>query len=177
MNIEIDDDVPLPQPDKPDTWQTGPKRCGTCNAIIQSDPLTGTRCQCTSRAMRKATEDALRTGTGAVFIESNPSADNWVKAVLIPEGAAECYLVGGPLNGQRGPVFGNDHTVELEVYAADGSVTSVESYALGDKPTPTFRYHVGTLEESNKRFEDCEEIAAKHAMAIHLTDGWTTGTK
>lgn len=161
MNIEIDDDVPLPQPDKPDTWQTGPKRCGTCNAVIQSDPLTGTRCQCTSR----------------VIVESNPSADNWVKAVFIPEGAAECYLVGGPLNGQRGPVFGNDHTVELEVYAADGSVTSVERYALGDKPTPTFRYHVGTLEESNKRFEDCEEIAAKHAMAIHLTDGWTTGTK
>ena len=58
--------------------------------------------------------------------------------------SVECMLIGGPLNGRRGPIFGNDHTVQLEVYAADGSVASVELYALGNNPTPTFRYHVGS---------------------------------
>lgn len=56
----------------------------------------------------------------------------------------ECMLIGGPLNGKRGPIYGNDHCVDLELYDDAGNVTSIERYALGDNPTPTFRYHVGS---------------------------------
>lgn len=119
--------------------------------------------------------DGWATGVKAakIITESNPVKDNWVKDKFIepkhkPSDLATfadfvlkkdehlCMLIGGPLNGQRGLIKGEAKTVELEIYGPNGDVTSVELYALGDNPTPTFRYHVGTRElcvECHKLFE------------------------
>jgi hypothetical protein len=108
MAIEIDDDVPLPQPEKPDTWVTG-KTAADCAAKFDN-PLTE-------------------------FRGFNPPQP----------GPNDCTFIGGPLNGKFGPIKGNAKTVEIEIYNADGSVASVELYALGDThPTPTFRYWIGS---------------------------------
>lgn len=85
--------------------------------------------------------------------------DGWVSAAVnTPKAAApsspaydpptagpnDCTFIGGPLNGKFGPIKGNAKVVEIELYNTDGSVSSVELYSLGDNPTPTFRYHVGS---------------------------------
>lgn len=105
--IDIDDDVPLPEPDKPDTWRTGP--------------------------------DAKRVASSQLKEQWQP-----VETFVRYAGPNDCTFIGGPLNGQFGPIKGNPQVVELEIYDAQGNVTSVELYALGDKPTPSFRYHVGS---------------------------------
>lgn len=162
MNIRIDDDVPLPQPDKVDTWQTGPHK-----PIRSTDPEL----------------DAALT-KDAAYIEamggdSGPTLDDiWVSAppVKLPPAetyvqtygrakrpepkperypaettydaksvpTTDCFLVGGPLNGRHGPIVGTARVVELEVYAADGSVASVELYELGDRGDLGGRYWAGT---------------------------------
>jgi hypothetical protein len=123
--IDIEDNVPMPS----DGW-------------VSSDRPT--------QAKSKAMPSLLKP---AVIAYSNPTKDNWVKdrfeAAFNPPkqpSATDCTFIGGPLNGQFGPIKGNDRkVVEIEIYNDDGSVRSVELYALNDThPTPTFRVHVGT---------------------------------
>jgi len=87
-------------------------------------------------------------------------------------------LIGGPLNGKRGPIYGNDHCVDLELYDDAGNVTSVERYALGDNPTPTFRYHVGSQEVGRalRKPEPVNVVSYEGRAAIPVPDtGWKTG--
>lgn len=73
----------------------------------------------------------------------------------------ECMLIGGPLNGKRGPIYGNDHCVDLELYDAAGNVTSIERYELGNKPTPTFRYYVGSYPYANGSVAKLGDVLAE----------------
>ena len=139
MNIRIDDDVPLPEPSKPDTWVTGPQRCGTCNAVIKPDKRTGTSCDCTPK--RVAAKDLEPKYVPAEHLSRYP-AETTYDAKGVP--TVDCFLVGGPLNGQHGPIVGTAQVVELDIYAADGSVSSVELYELGDRKELGCRYWKGT---------------------------------
>lgn len=116
MAIKIDDNVPLPD----DGWVTSPQ--GNSAKMMPSTLKPAV----VAKAPKRPSEPPP-------------------KPQPLPEGTVECYFVGGPLNGIRGPVKGNAKTVEIEMYGRNGEVTSVELYALGDSnPTPTFRYHVGS---------------------------------
>lgn len=104
-----------------------------------------------------------------------------------PEAPVECMLIGGPLNGKRGPIYGNDHCVDLELYDAAGNVTSIERYELGNKPTPTFRYYVGSYPYVGRSVELPAGLgkAGYHAslpdVAVEpphvASDVWVTGVK
>lgn len=150
MNIRIDDDVPLPQPDKADTWQTGPKRCGTCDAVIQPDTMLGTRCDCSPKvddAWVSAPPVALHVQQYGRAKRPEPKperypAETTYDAKGVP--TVDCFLVGGPLNGKHGPIVGTAKVVELDIYAADGTVSSVELYELGDKGELGVRHWKGT---------------------------------
>lgn len=188
MNIRIDDDVPLPEPDKPDTWATTAYRCATCNQPILPNELTGTECGCV-RAVRETIGADMPGEQTWIAREQGGLVSNWVTGEQIkanPEwnpgprleycpqcgnGAkqvgeacancgsrypsqtmfdgkgvptVDCYLVGGPLNGRHGPIVGSAKVVELNMYAADGSVSSIELYELGDRGDLGARYWKGT---------------------------------
>lgn len=128
MNIRIDDDVPLPEPSKPDTWVSGPK-------VI---------------ADTKVFTDGFDEPKEAVYVMPH---GGWPKPERYPAETTydakgvptvDCYLVGGPLNGRHGPIVGTAQVVELNIYAADGSVSSVELYELGSRGDLGGRYWKGT---------------------------------
>ncbi|URA06837.1 head-to-tail connector protein [Xanthomonas phage Langgrundblatt2] len=158
MNIRIDDDVPLPQPDKPDTWVTGKPAAKSglegWQSAIRSltpvdpddvDPPTCPVCdfghyfghcsQCGHTDKPKPKPEPVEYG-------KRYPAETTYDAKGIP--TVDCYLVGGPLNGRHGPIVGTAQVVELDIYAADGSVSSVELYELGDRKELGCRYHKGT---------------------------------
>lgn len=157
MNIRIDDDVPMPQPDKPDTWVTGPKaapktntqkyaeairpkpKCGTCGMPIVYDEWTGTRCDCVEI---KANDNRKFDHVWKPIEPLRYPAETTYDAKGVP--TVDCFLVGGPLNGKHGPIVGTAKVVELDIYAADGSVSSVELYELCDKGELGCRVHKGT---------------------------------
>lgn len=139
--IRIEDNIPVPQPDKPDTWQSVKfDKPITCNedTVVTAD---GWVSNITGYEGRKLTP--------VIKAETTPNLPTKPTNKIVNASPAECYLVGGPLNGQRGPIVGNAKVVELEIYGSNGEVTSVELYELGDKPTPTFRYWKGTKDEHN----------------------------
>lgn len=135
--FKIDDDVPAPN--KPtvsnDGWATGVK-------TTKPKPATAL--------------EGWQAAISGLITEVGQASDEWANAshsrevfpepITVRAGEHLCTLIGGPLNGQRGAIRGEAKTVELEIYGPNGDVTSVELYALGDNPTPTFRYHVGTKE-------------------------------
>lgn len=123
--IDIDNDVPLPS----DGW----------TSAVNSPSLMN---QQMGRVKRQAKPDCGEAGH---------SEDRCGNAQCLPSfnppqpGPNDCTFIGGPLNGKFGPIEGNAKVVEIEIYNANGSVASVELYALGDAhPTPSFRVHVGT---------------------------------
>lgn len=151
MNIRIDDDVPLPEPSKPDTWVTGPQ---TSNVVkyegretIPIDPPTCPVCDfghyfghCSQCGHR----DEPKPKAKAKHVEQPERypAETKYDAKGVP--TTDCFLVGGPLNGRHGPIVGTAQVVELDIYAADGSVLSVELYELGDRKELGCRYWKGT---------------------------------
>lgn len=180
MNIRIDDDVPLPEPNKVDTWRTAEpqlnacegcgtlgkptvKRCPVCVAEwttgkpgpitevgLASDWVTGGTIERTTfdppltvmpDAKRVALKD-LKLTHHPVEHTSRYPAEPTQDAKGVP--TVDCYLVGGPLNGKHGPIVGSAKVVELNMYAADGSVSSIELYELGDRGDLGARYWKGT---------------------------------
>lgn len=135
MNIRIDDDVPLPQPDKPDTWISvstpSAKDDGWVKAAFDAAPK------------RVAMKDLEPKYVPVEHLSRYP-AETTYDAKGVP--TVDCYLVGGPLNGKHGPIVGTAQVVELEVYAPDGSVLSVELYELGDRKELGGRYWKATKE-------------------------------
>lgn len=127
MNIRIDDDVPLPQPDKPSTW---------VSVSTPSAKDDGWTKEAFLDPMPKPKREPVN------WTPQRYPAETTYDAKGVP--TADCLLVGGPLNGQHGPIVGTAKTVELEVYAADGSVSSVEFYELGAKGDLQGRYWAGT---------------------------------
>lgn len=208
MTIRIDDDVPLPQPDKPDTWQTGPK--AALNIVYESNPhadnwvkkrfVEGTPGPITEvgvwpiRSTDPELDAALAkdaayieamggdsgptlddfedppecpccgqayfftscTGCGFIDMERKPPApsEGWVSGPKrypaettydkngVP--TTDCFLVGGPLNGQHGPIVGTAQVVELDIYDTQGNVASVELYELGASKELGVRHHAGS---------------------------------
>lgn len=157
MNIRIDDDVPLPQPDKPDTWVSGPKAAP--HIVYESNPsgdnwVKERFIDAPKRVPMKDLEikwtpveeaNQYRMDAEAYPHIEAPSrypAETTYDAKGVP--TVDCYLVGGPLNGRHGPIVGTAQVVELDIYAADGSVSSVELYELGDRKELGCRYHKGT---------------------------------
>ncbi|URA06772.1 head-to-tail connector protein [Xanthomonas phage Langgrundblatt1] len=194
MTIRIDDDVPLPQPDKVDTWQTGPhkpirstdpeldaaltkdaayieamggdsgptlddidpptcpvcdqafffKRCTGCGyegETFQQEYPTEIKGDWVSGPKRVAMKDLEPKWTPVEQLSRYP-AETTYDAKGVP--TVDCYLVGGPLNGRHGPIVGTAQVVELDIYAADGSVSSVELYELGDRKELGCRYWKAT---------------------------------
>lgn len=165
MNIRIDDDVPLPQPDKPSTWIS--KALGTeqgwqkalhagkpgpvTEAGLASEWVTGGKIERTTfdsplTVMPDEVIDAVKRGRSVNqalrdFNNRYP-AEPKQDAKGVP--TVDCFLVGGPLNGKHGPIVGTAKVVELNMYAADGSVSSVELYELGDRGDLGARYWKGT---------------------------------
>lgn len=134
MNIRIDDDVPLPEPSKPDTW------------VSVSTPTTK---RDDGGWVKAAYDEANKLkdsmGVPRKFIEPKPErypAETTYDAKGVP--TVDCFLVGGPLNGKHGPIVGTAKVVELDIYAADGTVLSVELYELGDKGELGVRHWKGT---------------------------------
>jgi hypothetical protein len=129
--IRIDDDVPMPQ----DGWFSKPYPPSHCLDKCGSDePCDKQRCPL-PEVHDIANSPTIQTQQmGRIRRPFNPPQP----------GPNDCTFIGGPLNGKFGPIEGNAKIVEIEIYGADGSVSSVELYSLGDRPTPTFRYHVGT---------------------------------
>ncbi len=128
MNIRIDDDVPLPQPDKPDSWQTGPV---TVIRTKFKEPVTVTADGWTSEPVIESVNVIRYEGREAIPVEAKRyPAETTYDAKGVP--TVDCFLVGGPLNGNNGPIVGTARVVELDIYAADGTVSSVELYELGD---------------------------------------------
>lgn len=145
MNIRIDDDVPLPQPDKADTW------------VSVSTPSAKDDSWVRKRFEGSFTNDNItEVGTleGWVSEAAPIDPDAWERlgqrypaettydAKGVP--TVDCFLVGGPLNGKNGPIVGTAKVVELDIYAADGSVSSVEMYELGNSEQLGVRHWKGT---------------------------------
>lgn len=140
MNIRIDDDVPLPQPDKPDSWQTGPV---TVIRTKFKEPVTVTADGWTSEPVIESVNVTRYEGRRAIPVEAKRyPAETTYDAKGVP--TVDCFLVGGPLNGKNGPIVGIAKVVELDIYAADGSVSSVEMYELGDNGQLGVRHWKGT---------------------------------
>lgn len=119
MNIRIDDDVPLPEPSKPDTWVTAPK---VDDAWVSAPPVKV-----------PPAEPYVQTYGRAKRPDPEPKrypAETTYDAKGVP--TVDCFLVGGPLNGRHGPIVGTAKVVELDIYAADGSISSIELYELGN---------------------------------------------
>lgn len=129
MNIRIDDDVPLPQSDKPDTWVTGKP-----GAITE----VGVASEWVTKVERTTYEPPLVIEAPSQRYPTETTYD----AKGVP--TVDCFLVGGPLNGKNGPIVGTAQVVELDIYAVDGSVASVELYELGDRKELGCRYWKGT---------------------------------
>lgn len=147
MNILIDDNVPLPQPDKADTWVTGkpaPKSGleGWQTAIRTLTPVDPDEVERPACAVPKTCKANYAKAANFGGLPERYPAETTYDKDGVP--TADCLLVGGPLNGQHGPIVGTAKTVELEVYAADGSVSSVEFYELGAKGDLQGRYWAGT---------------------------------
>lgn len=128
MNIRIDDDVPLPQPDKADTWQTG--KPAASDGWVTSERGNA------AKMMPSMLKPAV------VVSSARYPAETTYDAKGVP--TVDCFLVGGPLNGKHGPIVGTAKVVELDIYAADGTVSSVELYELGDKGELGVRHWKGT---------------------------------
>ena len=141
MNIRIDDDVPLPQPDKPDTWVTGPKAAP--HIVYESNPSgdNWVKERFVDTPKRVAIKDLEPVWVPVEQLQRYP-AETTYDAKGVP--TVDCYLVGGPLNGKHGPIVGSAKVVELNMYAADGSVSSIELYELGDRGDLGARYWKGT---------------------------------
>lgn len=142
MKIRIDDDVPLPQPDKPDSWQTGPI---TFIRTKFKEPVTVTADGWTSEPVIESVNVTRYEGRETIPVYSQLErypAETTYDAKGVP--TADCFLVGGPLNGKHGPIVGTAKVVELDIYAADGTVSSVELYELGDKGELGVRHWKGT---------------------------------
>lgn len=141
MNIRIDDDVPLPQPDKPDTWVTGPKAAP--HIVYESNPSgdNWVKERFVDAPKRVAMKDLEPVWTPVEQLQRYPTETTY-DAKGVP--TVDCFLVGGPLNGRHGPIVGTAQVVELDIYAADGSVSSVELYELGDRKELGCRYYKGT---------------------------------
>lgn len=136
MNIRIDDDVPLPQPDKPDSWQSKPNADRNIIKVATVDP-TSFNCEgWVSGIPMPETINAI------VEAHKRYPAETTYDAKGVP--TVDCFLVGGPLNGKSGPIAGTAKVVELDIYAADGSVSSVELYELGDRKELGCRYWKAT---------------------------------
>lgn len=115
ITIDIEDNVPLPD----DGWTSSKSAQTVSEAIVK-----------------------VMTAPAVYAPSSSVEVTDWQPA---RPSANECTFIGGPLNGLFGVIKGDAKTVEIELYNPDGSVASVELYALGDShPTPTFRYHVGS---------------------------------
>lgn len=150
MNIRIDDDVPLPQPDKPDSWQTGPV---TVIRTKFKEPVTVTADGWTSEPVVESVTVTHIPSNAKVdqIVELHKTGYNVNKQYPLPTTydakgvpTVDCFLVGGPLNGKNGPIVGTAKVVELDIYAADGTVSSVELYELGDKGELGVRHWKGT---------------------------------
>lgn len=130
MNIRIDDDVPLPQPDKPNTWVTGPKAAPQDEMV---DPPTCPVCDFGhyfGHCSQCGHTDKPKAKAKHVEQPQRYPAETTYDAKGVP--TVDCFLVGGPLNGRHGPIVGTAQVVELDIYAADGTVSSVELYELGN---------------------------------------------
>lgn len=180
MNIRIDDDVPLPEPDKPSTWISTPTtnreggnwvedrvkgewttgKPGPITEVgLASDWVTGGKIERTTfdpplTVMPEwnpgpKLEYCPQCGNGAKHVGeacANCGSRYPSQTLFDDKGVptVDCYLVGGPLNGKHGPIVGSAKVVELNMYAADGSVSSVELYELGDRGDLGARYWKGT---------------------------------
>lgn len=166
MNIRIDDDVPLPEPSKPDTWvsvstPTTKRDDGGWVKAAFLDPAIESNCGPIGGLSGKVTVEPRKAGP-----VEKPKAKAWelppqrypAETTYDAKGQpiTDCFLVGGPLNGRHGPIVGTAQVVELDIYAAGGSVASVELYELGDRKELGCRYWKGTKEycvECRKSFE------------------------
>lgn len=135
MKFDIEDSVPMPEPDKPGTWVSWPQAAPESDGWVTSPHGNSA----------KPEPSLLKPAVVAKAPPSRYPAVTTHDAKGVP--TVDCFLVGGPLNGQHGPLVGTDKTVELEVYAADGSVSSVELYELGDKGDLGCRIWKGTKAE------------------------------
>lgn len=150
MNIRIDDDVPLPEPSKPDTWVSGPK------AIRSTDPEL-------DAALTKdaAYIESMGGDSGPTLNDVWPQQYGRVKRMAMKDLevarypaeptceangvlTVDCYLVGGPLNGKHGPIVGTAQVVELNLYDVNGNVASIELYELGANKQLGVRHHAGS---------------------------------
>lgn len=146
MNIRIDDDVPIPQPDKPSTWVSVSTPSAKDDGWIKEAFLDPTPkpnvVEVTWHNPPIKRPLYARPPHCSLNRPQRYPAETTYDAKGVP--TVDCFLVGGPLNGRHGPVVGTLKTVELEVYAADGSVQSVELYELGAKGDLGGRYWAGT---------------------------------
>lgn len=154
MNIRIDDDVPLPEPSKPDTWAKGAVSevgdasgwSGPVTVVTTKfkEPVTVTADGWTSEPVVESVNVTRYEGRKAIPVEQPERypAETTYNSKGVP--TVDCFLVGGPLNGKNGPIVGTAQVVELNIYAADGSVSSVELYELGSRGDLGGRYWKGT---------------------------------
>lgn len=143
MTIRIDDDVPLPQPDKPDTWAKGPisevgDASGWSSGVVVTtkfkEPVTVTDDGWTSEPV---VESVAVREFGKRYPAETTYDKNGVPTV-------DCFLVGGPLNGKNGPIVGTAQVVELNLYDVNGNVASIELYELGANKQLGVRHHAGS---------------------------------
>ena len=150
MNIRIDDDVPLPEPSKPDTWVSvstpttkrddgGWVKAAYDEANKLKDSMGVPGCYIPSNAKVDQIVELHKTGYN---VNKQYPLPTTYDAKGVP--TVDCFLVGGPLNGKNGPIVGTAKVVELDIYSADGTVSSVELYELGDNGQLGVRHWKGT---------------------------------